>query len=188
MLLEIMPYFPYSANRVELIHFARPSIIYLPSMPHPNTINPFTRPNLENARDRTSRNQLRFTAMPSFSDCDGIIQVRIVTFRVMHVSHIRCISCGLWWEDIFKVPFIHVRMFFPRILWVSDQGCSGLVAKRVHPRFEEEESPSRLSVKILVNERRVLFISDRLTAQWLIGRDPWFYQGPHTSSFTLPIF
>lgn len=41
-LIEIMPHFPYSANRIELIHLAWPSIMYLPSMLHPSTINPFT--------------------------------------------------------------------------------------------------------------------------------------------------
>lgn len=33
MLLGIMPYFPYSANRIKLIYLARPSIIYLLLMP-----------------------------------------------------------------------------------------------------------------------------------------------------------
>lgn len=50
MLLEIMSYFPYSPNRVKLIQPCT-TVDNLVTVDAANAINPFARPNLENAQD-----------------------------------------------------------------------------------------------------------------------------------------
>lgn len=160
MLLEIMPYFPYSANRVELIHFARPSII------HYRRIQ--TRLILSHGQIWRTRETALLVINYDSPQCRHSRTVTVLfkcePWRFVWRKYRSHIRWGLWWEDI----FLNCRSFtyacssrerFESAIKVAP----AVVAKRVHPRFEEEESPSRLSVEILANER-VRFISDRLTA------------------------
>lgn len=177
VLLDIIPYFPYSANRVKLIYLT-PSIIYLLLILNPNTINLFIWTNLENVRDRTSlRNQLRFTTMSSlYSRTVTVLFKWRFTWRIWR-SHIRW---NLWWEDIFKVPFSYTRVFLAnalsqrsKLLVICPEKSSSALGRRIAIAI----SKSSWTVGALISDCLTV-ITEEISSIIKVGM----------VSFTLPIF